>query len=236
MRPHYLGTSTEDIIWPNLGLTWWARQIRSVLVFVLSVAVVLGWTVPIAFTGLLSQLSYLADLFSWLSWVSRLPVWFVAMLQGVLPQITLSVLMLIIPIILRAVIERQGLFTKTAVELTLQNFYFAFLFIHLFFTVSITSGIVTVLAETLSSTKFGPIVLARNLPKASNYFISYVLIQAFFTSGLIFVQLIGFLRYTFNKFMAKTPREHATTCNLSVIQWGTFFPVYTNLGCIGRTL
>jgi hypothetical protein len=237
MQTYYLGTSTEDIIWSNLGSTWWERQLRSMLVFILSLGLVLGWTVPIAFTGVLSQLSYLVELVPWLSWVSDLPVWSVALLQGVLPQIALSILLLIFPDILRMVVNQKRLFTKTDVELTLQKYYFAFLFIHLFLTVSISSGMVTVLAELLNSMKFGPVILARNLPKASNYFLSYILLQAFYVSGSTFIQLAGILRFTFNKFTATTPREHATkSYNLSVIQWGTFFPIYTNLGCIGRSL
>lgn len=235
MLTHYLGTLTDDIIWCNLGSTWWERQLRSVLVFVLSVALVLGWTVPIASTGVLSQLSYLAELFAWLAWVRSLPVWVVALLQGVLPQMALSVLMLIFPEILRTVINQRRQFTKSAVELSLQKYYFAFLFVHLFLTVSISSGIVTVLAQTLNSTEFGPVILAQNLPKASNYFLSYVLLQAFFVSGSIFVQLTGAFRYAVNKITANTPREHARKTYMSVIQWGTFFPVYTNLGCIGRS-
>lgn len=100
-------------------------------------ALVLGWTVPIASTGVLSQLSYLAELFPWLDWVTSLPLWFVALLQGVLPQIALSVLMLIFPDVLRAAVKQRRLFTKTTVELTLQKYYFAFLFVHLFLTVSL---------------------------------------------------------------------------------------------------
>jgi hypothetical protein len=237
MLTRYLGTSTEDINWTNLGSRWWERQLRSILFSILSVAVVLGWTVPIAFTGVLSQLSYLAELFPWLDWVSRLPVWFIAFLQGVLPQITLSVLMLIFPAVLRAIIKQRRLFTKTAIELSLQKYYFAFLFIHLFFTVSISSGVVTVFAELLNSPKLGPIILARNLPKASNYFISYVLFQAFFVSGFIFGQPVGIVRHAFNSMAATTPRERAANAyNISLIQWGTFFPVYTNMGCIGKPL
>ena len=205
------------------------------LVFVLSVALVLGWTVPIASTGVLSQLSYLAELFPWLDWVHSLPVWVVALLQGVLPPMALSILMLIFPEILRTVIHQRRQFTKTAVELSLQKYYFAFLFVHLFLTVSISSGIVTVLAQTLNSTEFGPVILAQNLPKASNYFLSYVLLQAFFVSGSIFVQLTGAFRCAVNKITAHTPREHARKTYTSVIRWGTFFPVYTNLGCIGRS-
>jgi hypothetical protein len=148
MLTHDLGTSTENIIWCNLGSRWWERQIRSMLVFIFSVALVLGWTVPIAFTGILSQLSYPAELFSSLHWVSSLPVWSISLLQGVLAQITLSILMLIFPVLLRAIIEQKGLFTKTTVELSMQKYYFAFLFIHLFLTVSMSSGTVTVLADS----------------------------------------------------------------------------------------
>ena len=236
MLSHYFGKSTEDIIWANLGSTWWEWQLRFLVASVLSMCLVLGWTIPIAFTGALLQLGYLAELFPWLSWVNSLPVWFVAFLQGVLLQITLSILMLIFPNILRATIKQKRLFTKTDVELSLQNYYFAFFFIHLFLTVSISSGIITVFAELLDRPKLGPVILARNLPKASNYFISNILFQAFLHSSLVFGQLVRNFSCVLSKIMCTTPREQAAKVyNLSPMNWGTFFPIYTNMSCIGKT-
>lgn len=168
MLIHYLGMSPAQILWSNLGRSWWEMQLREILVFMTSSLLVLGWSIPIAFTGLLSRLSYLAPLLSWSSWLDRVPVWSLGILQGVLPQACLWIIMICFPLLLRIVVQQQKSFTKAALELSLQKYYFAFLFIHLMLVVSISLGIVPVLAELLNSTKSGPTIIPENLLKASN--------------------------------------------------------------------
>jgi hypothetical protein len=76
--------------------------------------------------------------------------------------------------------------------------------------------------------------LAKNLPKASNYFLSYVLLQALSVSAssLLRIDRLG------GKFVL-APIFDRTVTDMMMremgqdIQWGTFVPFYTNLSCIG---
>lgn len=67
----------------------------------------------------------------------------------------------------------------------------------------------------------------------SNYFLSYLDLQAFFLGALTFSQALAFARSAVGWMFDKTPRQKwRRTHEMNVLQWGTFFPVYTNLACI----
>ena len=93
-----------------------------------------------------------------------------------MPQILVTILFTMLPYLLRAIAERRGLLTEVAVELSLQKYYFTFLFIQVFLTVSMSSSIVAIIQQTLYGLDSVPTVLAKNLPTASNYFLSYLLL------------------------------------------------------------
>ena len=62
-----------------------------------------------------------------------------------MPQILVTILFTMLPYLLRAIAERRGLLTEVAVELSLQKYYFTFLFIQVFLTVSMSSSIVAII-------------------------------------------------------------------------------------------
>lgn len=122
-----------------------------------------------------------------------------------------------------------------AIERAVQGMYFAFLFIQIFLVVSISSGITVVINDLLNSPFSAPAILAQNLPKASNFFFSYMLLQAFTVSGGAILQIATlFIQFILSPIVDTTAREKfARATTLVEIKYGTFFPIYTNLACIG---
>ncbi|KAK2807329.1 hypothetical protein FQN50_005484 [Emmonsiellopsis sp. PD_5] len=234
MAPRLVEISPDDVIWDNMSIRWWERYLRTFGVLVIVGAMVIGWAFPVAFTGLLSQLSYLEDNFSWLRWLGKLPDWFLSAIQGILPPLFLAILMAILPLILRFLSRNQGVHTGMAVELTVQNYYFAFLFVQIFLVVSISSSFTTIF-DSLADVTSIPELLAQNIPKASNYFFSYMVLQAMSVSAGALVQIFGLISwFILAPILDSTARmKWARTTNLNQMQWGTFFPVYTTLASIG---
>lgn len=134
-----------------------------------------GWAVPVAFTGFLSQISYLLALMPWLK---RVPTWSLSVVQGVLPQAILLVLTSLLPGAIRYMVERRGFPQIPTASLSVQRIYFSFLFSQVFLTVALSSSVTTIVVQVYQGIDSVPMVLARNLPKSSNYFISYLLLQA----------------------------------------------------------
>lgn len=235
MAPRIVEISPDDVIWDNMSIKWWERYLRTFGVLTLVSAMVVGWAFPVAFTGLLSQLTYLEGAFSWLAWIRKFPDWLISAIQGVLPALCLAILMALLPLILRFLCRTQGLHTGMAVELTVQNYYFAFLFVQLFLVVTIASSIGTVVSNVTNVTSW-PTLLAQNIPKSSNYFFSYMILQAMSVSAGALVQIFGLISwFVLAPIMDATARRKwARTTNLNQMQWGTFFPVYTTLASIGE--
>ncbi|KAI5295189.1 hypothetical protein KEM52_002105 [Ascosphaera acerosa] len=234
MTPRMVEISPDDVIWENMSLKWWESYIRTFGVLVIVAAMIIGWAFPVAFTGLLSQLSYLETKFAWLAWIGSLPTWVLSAVQGLLPPLLLSVLMAMLPIILRFLSKAQGNRTGMAVELTVQKYYFAFLFVQLFLIVSISSSFSTMFRSVTNFTSI-PALLAQNIPRASNYFFSYMVLQALSVSAGALVQIVNLISwFILAPIIDKTARmKFARTMNLQMVQWGTFFPVYTTLASIG---
>ncbi|KAE8393186.1 hypothetical protein BDV23DRAFT_180791 [Aspergillus alliaceus] len=234
MAPRIVEISPDDVIWDNMSIRWWERYLRTFGILAIVIGMVIGWAFPVAFTGLLSQLSYLEEAFTWLKWISKLPEWFVSAVQGILPALFLAILMAILPLILRFLCRTQGVHTGMAVELTVQNYYFAFLFVQLFLVVAISSSFSTIINNVTNVTSW-PELLAENIPLSSNYFFSYMILQAMSVSAGALVQVVNLASWFILGPLLDTTarRKWARTTNLNQMQWGTFFPVYTTLASIG---
>ncbi|EER23976.1 hypothetical protein D8B26_002139 [Coccidioides posadasii str. Silveira] len=234
MAPRLVEISPDDVIWDNMSIRWWERYLRTFGVVIIVSAMVIGWAFPVAFTGLLSQLSYLEGNIVWLRWLSRLPQWLLSAIQGILPPLFLSILMALLPLMLRFLSKNQGVHTGMAIELTVQNYFFAFLFVQLFLVVSISSGFSTIFNSIKDVTSV-PELLATNIPKSSNYFFSYMVLQAMSVSAGALVQIFNLVSWFILApiFDSTARMKWARTTNLNQMQWGTFFPVYTTLASIG---
>lgn len=235
MAPRVVEISPNDVLWDNMSIKWWEAYIRTGLVITAICALVIGWAFPVTFTGLLSQINYLTETFTWLAWLGKAPQWVLSIIQGILPQALLAGLLALLPVILRLLARTQGDHTGMSVELSVQMYYFAFLFVQVFLVVSISSGISTVIKQVSDSPGNIPSILATNLPKATNYFFSYLLLQALSVSAGALVQVAGLFKwFILAPLLDNTARQKwIRQTKLPDMQWGTFFPVYTNLAAIG---
>lgn len=237
MAPRMVEIDPNDVIWENMSIPWWQAYVRTGGVFALVTGMIILWAIPVAFTSALSQLDTAARTWTWLHWVLQIPSWFRSVLQGVLPAALLGLLMFLLPVILRLLVKLQGVQSGMLVEISVQRYYFFFLFVQLFLVVSIASALTQFFAlfTSVSGWTNVPSLLGTNIPKASNYFFSYMLLQALSVSAGALLQvgsLIGW--FVLAPIFDSTARsKFKRQTNLSNIQWGTFFPVYTNLACIG---
>ena len=152
-----------------------------------------------------------------------------------MPPILLSVILLLMPITFRALVHQQGVATGNDRELGVQQYYFIFLFVQVFFIATLSTGLTAFLANVLSNPVNVISALADNLPKASNYFFSYLIVQALGNSAGALLQ-VGTLLFWFiigpitdSTARAKWRRQ----TNLQTIQWGSFYPPFTNFAVIG---
>ena len=122
---------------------------QTVLIILSMTAILLTWSVSVAFTDVISQIANLTVLLLWLHWIDTLLMWLFNCIQDVLSQILLTALIMSQLYILHIILEHQSLLTEIAVELSLQKYYFIFLFVHIFLTVSLSLSITVIVQEVL---------------------------------------------------------------------------------------
>ncbi|KAB5572383.1 hypothetical protein GE09DRAFT_1170546 [Coniochaeta sp. 2T2.1] len=236
MAPRIVEISPEDVIWDNMAIKWWDEWARKLIVFVIVVGMAILWTFPVAFTASISQIDSLVKQYKWLGFLQdNAAVWKVVQaVAGVLPAILLAILLALVPIILDKLANFQGAKTGAQKAEVVQVYYFGFLFVTVFLVVSITSSTWQTVEDISKDVTSTPTVLAENLPKAANYFFSYMILQAMSTSSGTLLQ-IGTLIvwYVLSRIMDNTARSKwRRNTQLNTVNWGSFFPVYTNFACI----
>jgi hypothetical protein len=128
--------------------------------------------------------------------------------------------------------------SNARVELFTQNAYFAFQVIQVFLITTMTSSASTVGKQIADNPGSVTSILAENLPKSSNFYISYFIVQGLTVASSVLSQVVGFIIFRIlYKYLASTPRAmYNKWAHLSAISWGSVLPVYTTITVIGKSL
>jgi hypothetical protein len=236
MAPRMVEISPDDVLWDNMAISWWSEWARRGIVLALVTGMIILWAFPVAWTASLSQIDALVREYSWLEFLVENEIINNAIkaIAGVLPALVLAVILALVPMVLGLLAAFQGSKTGSQKTETIQIYYFVFLFVQVFLVVSIASGTFQTLANISKDVTSTPNVLAENLPKAANYFFAYMILQALSTSSGTLLQIGTLLVwYVWARIVDNTARAKWTrNTKLPVVQWGSFFPVYTNFACI----
>lgn len=226
----------QDLIWENLSVQSNAFVFaRVILANTFSVIVILGWVIPVAFIGLISQLPYLTVLIPFLSWLNYLPDYVTDVISNFLSVVLLVCLSETVPFIFRWLSFLKCKKTGAQVELDVQKWMFVFLFIHIFMVVTISSGLTVILESLVNNPVSIPNILATNLPKCSNFFFSYLLIRGLSYFGNNLLQILQlFKSIVTNPFRDTTPRrKFIRLTSIPSYKWGSIYPTFAVLGSIG---
>ena len=235
MAPRLVEIAPGDVLWDNMNVGYKQRLFRGGIVLVVIVGMVVLWAVPVSFASGFSNLRNVQETWPAFSFIASIPDWLISILQGIIPPLLVIILLALLPIILRALANFQAVPTGMTVELNVQGYYFAFLFVQLFLVITIASSIFNVFEEISQNPQEIPLILARNVPRAANYFFSYLILQALSVSAGALAQIAQLaIWFLLRPLMDNTARQKFNRqLNLQTVNWGTFFPVYTNLACIG---
>lgn len=231
-----IDVNPKDLIWRNLrGDDTIVSQFGNYAISFSLVLVVTLYVVPVSLIGLISQIPFTTLLFPFLKFLEKLPEEVRSMVTSFLPSVLLNILSFFQLHIFRILLTHQGTWTNSELQLKLQSWYFAFLFIHQFLVVSVSSSITVVFLQVFDLPASIPKLLAANLPSAANFFYKHLAVKALSTCGSNFLRigpLINF--YFFHPFVDRTPRaKFLRATNLPESHWGYIYPVISVYGSIG---
>jgi len=234
----HINVSVKKIRWSSLSWRWWNQYVRIELMWIVIASLLITWAILVAFTSFLSQIINLEDFMSWLRWIVNASAWLSEIIQDVLSQLMLIVLTVLLSLILRIVTSWQDLLTKTTVKLSLQKYYFVFLFVQNFLTMSFSFSITIIAQDILHGLNSALALLVRNLLKASNYFFFYLILQDLSMSADALLQVESLINWLIlASWMNRTSRQKwQRQMSLSKIRWRILYSLYTNLACIDKTL
>lgn len=229
MAPRFVGVNPEEVIWSNLRIKWWERKVRYAAVIAFVAVLIIFWAIPVAFVGLISNIDELRKNTPWLQWMYQIPPAIFGIISGLLPSVLLAVLMALLPVILRLAAKLGGAPSVSAVELSLQNFYYTFQVVQVFLVATLGGAASSLISDVSANPSSAASVLANKLPKASNIYVTYFITQGLTVATGQLLQIVGLLLFKLlGKFLDNTPRKvYKRWINLSAIGWGTVYPVYT---------
>ncbi|XWX00367.1 hypothetical protein V2A60_008387 [Cordyceps javanica] len=233
MSVRLLGIRPDEVIWTSLRMKWWELIMRRTAIMALVLAAIVFWSIPAAFVGLVSNVDALIKLAPFLKWINLLPKLIVGFIQGFMPALALSLLMAAVPFMLRFCGRVSGLPSTHRVELFTQNAYFAFQVVQVFLITTLTSAASSAITDIIKNPLGAKDLLAKSLPSASDFYLSYILIQCVLSGCKDILQIWPFLRHVVLAKITDNPRSRFKAWKeLTTPGWGGVFPVYSNMGVI----
>ncbi|KAI1645199.1 DUF221-domain-containing protein [Daldinia loculata] len=237
LGPRYTGVSPQEVIWNNLTIPPARRISGEGTAMAIVIALIVFWSIPSGIIGLISNISYLADNVEWLSFLKDLPEPVIGLLSGLIPPLATSWLSKLVPSIFRYIFKSTGSPTNTAAELKVQRWYYIFQVTQVFLVTAVFSGAAPVAAQLLERAQDPtsiPELLARQLPKASNFYLTYFIVQGTTSAAdnlLNYSDLLSYLFYDY--FFDKTPRQKFNRyTSMKGIAWGKLYPKFANFAII----
>ncbi|KAL1745478.1 hypothetical protein HDZ31DRAFT_81894 [Schizophyllum fasciatum] len=234
MSKTYIEVAPDDVIWSNLGMNPYEARVRTAISWAATAALIVFWAFPVAFVGGVSNIYTLCGTVKWLAWICDLPTVVTSIISGILPPVALAILMALLPIVLRLLARFEGVPRYSGLELSLMTRYFIFQVVHSFLVVTLSSGIIASLEDLLNNPTSIPNLLASNLPSASNFFLTYIILQGLSGTAAGFLQIVPLALYYVKLFvLGSTPRAvYGIKYQLRNVAWGTLFPGITLLSTI----
>ncbi|KAK5991361.1 hypothetical protein PT974_09642 [Cladobotryum mycophilum] len=236
MAPKIIGVKPNEVVWKSLALPWWQLILRKYAVYGFITVLIVFWAVPVGIVGIVAQVNTLKNI-PGLTWISDIPKPILGVISGLLPSVALSILMSLVPVIMRLCAKLAGAPTLSRVELFTQNAYFVFQVIQVFLVQTLTNAASTALVQIAKDPGSVFSTLSTSIPTSSNFYVSYFIVQGLTIATSVVTQVVGlFVFKLLYKLLSKTPRDmYKKWTTLSAISWGSVMPVYTNIAVISIT-
>ncbi|KAI4748591.1 DUF221-domain-containing protein [Aureobasidium sp. EXF-12298] len=232
LTPKVVGVAPNDIIWKNLNKKNMVTRMIMIASTIFVILMIVFWAIPVAFVGVISNIKTLETI-SFLTWIAKIPTVILGVITGLLPSIMLAVLMALVPIVLRLL---AGMFepTRSTVELRVQAWYFSFQVVDVFLVTTFSSGAAAVAKQIVDQPASAPMLLASNLPLASNFYTAYFVVTMLNQAAMLVLNIAPLLFIAvLGKILDSTPRKvYNRYTNLIGLGWGSVYPAYAMLGVI----
>ncbi|KAI8406252.1 hypothetical protein FOFC_13721 [Fusarium oxysporum] len=233
MADRFIGIRPNEVIWQNLNYSRWQVAIRRYAAYATITGLIVFWAVPVTIIGLIAQVDVIKTL-PGLTWIENIPQVILGTVSGLLPSIALSFLMSLAPLFIRICARRSGCVSLSQAELFTQKAYFMFQVLQVFLVQTLSNSFISSLVKVIRNPSNIFSILSSSIPTASNFYISFFIVQGLTIATSVLTQIIGFIIFAFSfRFANDTPRSrYYKWIKLSALSWGSLMPIYTNMAVI----
>lgn len=219
------------MIWKNITLSLQTRLSKAGIATIFIIALIILWSIPIGLVATLSNITYLTDKVKFLRFINNFPPWLLGLITGLLPPYLMSSLIAYVPKFMRIIAKLSGSPTLPEAELTTQTWFFLFQVIQVFLVTTFSSGAAAVATSIARDPTQIPTLLASNLPKASNFYLSYFILQGLTNAPDKLLNYSDLFEYLFyRKYLDLTPRQHFNRyTTMKNIPWAAQYPKFTTM-------
>jgi hypothetical protein len=101
LQDRYLEVLPKEVLWDSLTLPMQKRLSKASFGLVFVIAFTIFFSIPTGILGTISNISYLADQYEWLSFLNKLPDWLLGLISGLAPPFLVSWLVSYVPKLFR---------------------------------------------------------------------------------------------------------------------------------------
>ncbi|KAF5701059.1 RSN1 [Fusarium mundagurra] len=233
ISPRFIGIQPNEVIWKSLNYSWWQVAIRRCVVYAIITSLVVFWVVPVTVVSVITQVNLLKSL-PGLTWLQNIPHVLLGAVSGLLPSIALSILMSLVPQFIRSCARWSGCVSLSQAELFTQKAYFIFQVLQVFLVQTLSNSFISSLVAILRNPNNVFSILSSSVPTASNFYISFFIVQGLSIATSVVTQVFGFIMFTLSsKLTNNTPRMiYDKWTTLRTISLGGLMPIYTNMAVI----
>ncbi|CAH01550.1 Phm7p [Kluyveromyces lactis] len=229
-----IGYGPDDVIWESTSMNRKTRKVKRLGGNTILTLMIIFWAIPVAVVGCISNINFLTDKVPFLRFIDNMPDVLMGVITGLLPTILLALLMSLVPVFIKKVAMMTGALTRQEIELYCHAWYYAFQVVQVFIVVTLASSASSTVTDIIDEPDSAMTLLAQNLPKASNFYIAYFLLQGLTVPSGALLQVVALiLSKVLGRVLDKTPRQKWARYNtLSQPSWGVVYPVLELLVCI----
>lgn len=230
MEDRFLAITPKEVLWKNLTMPLSTRLSKASVALFFVIAFTIFFSIPVGIIGTISNAKELADRVSWLEWLNNLPPVVLGLLVGLVPPYLTSWFVSYVPKLFRHIAKLSGEPTVPQAELKTQAWYFIFQVFQVFLVTTFSSGAAAVATKIAKDPHEAPQFLAEALPKASNFYLTYFILQGTASAASTVLNYSDLFEYLFYEyFWDKTPREKFQTyAQMKGTPWASWYPKFTN--------
>ncbi|KAI8581589.1 hypothetical protein K450DRAFT_232048 [Umbelopsis ramanniana AG] len=218
-----LAKEPRDVYWKSILIPGRIKIIRVIIAWIILLFIAIFWVGPIALLSLLTSPQTLVKIAPGL--VNNQNPIVQAIFQGILPPLAVNIFMALMPLILDALGQLQGISSRSDLADATLSKYFFFLLLNVLLVFTFFSS----LGKTIQSIIMNPSsvanLLASSLPQVAPFFVNYVILKGIMLTPLELL-LIGsiFVRGFNYLFLCKTPRDYAEARAPPTFSYGWSYP------------